>query len=219
MSLNYYIYILLIIVISYFIGNICAAYIISKILFGKDIRESGSKNPGTTNMTRVYGIKYGLLTFLFDFLKGFICVLVVKIIFANIAGNELGTTVSYISGLFVIIGHNYPILLGFKGGKGFASAIGIFFVINPSFTGLLILIGIPLLLIIDRVSVCALLFFIIEASYYVINHNNNNLFITLIVQLYLLLSVIAHLPNIKRLIKGDEKALELKKKIFNRKEN
>ncbi len=117
--------------VSYFIGNLNWAIIISK--FKKtDIRTMGSGNPGTLNMSRNFGLKLGLLTFFLDILKGAVPTLVAFFFFKN---KSLSGTVFiasdfaiYLCGLSAILGHIYPVTLKFKGGKGIASTIGVFLV-------------------------------------------------------------------------------------------
>lgn len=69
-------------------------------------------------MARVFGVKYGVATLLIDLLKALICVLIAKVIMTSIGGAEAGRLAGYLSGCAVIVGHNYPLLLGLKGGKG-----------------------------------------------------------------------------------------------------
>ncbi|WP_284646364.1 glycerol-3-phosphate acyltransferase [Paenibacillus silviterrae] len=201
----------LLVVCSYLVGNFCAAIFISARFAHRDIRELGSKNPGTTNMTRVFGLKFGAATLLIDFLKGLLCVLTGKIVFTSIGGSEVGMLAAYAAGLAVILGHNYPLLLRFRGGKGFATGIGVFLVVNPLFTLLLLFAGVILLLLVDRMSVFALTFFTIEALYYLLIYGNDRA--TLFACGYLGLAVIAHWPNILRLAQGEEKPLGLMKLI------
>lgn len=109
--------ILFIILISYFIGNISTGYILGKVLKNSDIRTMGSGNAGATNALRVYGIGFGILTLLFDCLKG--------VLAAYIGNKILGYDGALIASFFVVIGHDFPILMGFKGGKGIATSLGI----------------------------------------------------------------------------------------------
>lgn len=118
-------------VASYFVGNINWALIISK-LKKSDIREMGSGNPGTLNMSRNFGLKLGLLTFFLDILKGAIPTLVAYFAMkgryfymSNFPVNEFGI---YLCGFCAVLGHIYPMLLKFRGGKGIASTIGVFLV-------------------------------------------------------------------------------------------
>lgn len=122
-------YLVLVAVISYLFGNINWARIIAKSK-NQDITKMGSGNPGTLNMSRNLGLKFGLLTFLLDVLKGVIPTLVAYLIFRNITFENTNFIVSdlaiYVAGLFVVLGHIYPVFLKFKGGKGIASTIGVF---------------------------------------------------------------------------------------------
>ena len=116
---------------SYMLGNVNWAIIISK--FKKtDIRKMGSGNPGTLNMSRNLGLKFGLLTFFLDVMKGVIPTLIAFFVFkGKYFGEgefEINTFAIYLSGLCVVLGHIYPIVFKFKGGKGIASTIGVFIV-------------------------------------------------------------------------------------------
>ncbi|WP_160689103.1 glycerol-3-phosphate acyltransferase [Clostridium sp. C2-6-12] len=209
MFMDYWWQLSLLLVLSYFIGNFSTAIVISNKFIHKDIRELGSKNPGTTNMTRVFGIKYGVITLCLDFFKGFICAVVGKVIFTSMGGAEFGILAGYLAGLAVILGHNYPILLGFKGGKGFASGLGVYMAVNPVFTVILLLFGIILLLIVDRMSVFALTFFAVEAIYHGIVYTKEYWWIILFASIYFVLIIISHRTNIIRLLHGEEKPLGL----------
>ncbi|HBK02213.1 MAG TPA: hypothetical protein DDY77_04200 [Clostridiales bacterium] len=126
-------WLVLIAVASYFYGNVNNAVLISAIL-GKDVRKEGSGNPGTLNMSRVFGIKIGALVLVLDILKGTVPALIARLCFGNATflGGELpvGTFASALAGLFVVTGHIFPVLYGFKGGKGVASTIGVLAVFN-----------------------------------------------------------------------------------------
>ncbi len=116
---------------SYFFGNINWALIISK-LKKTDIRKMGSGNPGTLNMSRNLGLKIGLLTFFLDIMKGVVPTLIVFFVFRHetfvVSGYRISDFAMYLCGFCVVLGHIYPVFLKFKGGKGIASTIGVFFV-------------------------------------------------------------------------------------------
>lgn len=120
---------LLMAVACYVFGSINWATFVSKLL-KNDIRKIGSGNPGTMNMFRTFGWKIGLLVFLLDAFKGGIPAVISYFIFRNFYFT--GTTIlvsdltRYICGVFVIIGHIFPCFMKFKGGKGIASTIGLF---------------------------------------------------------------------------------------------
>ena len=116
---------------SYMFGNINWAIIISRSK-NKDIRKMGSGNPGTLNMSRKLGLKFGLLTFFLDIMKGVIPTLLAFFIFKDKYFQNSKFAISdfaiYLCGLSVVLGHIYPIVFKFKGGKGIASTIGVFLV-------------------------------------------------------------------------------------------
>ena len=106
----------LLFLICYFIGSVPFGYIFYLIIKKDDIRNHGSGNIGATNVNRLIGKKFGILTLTLDFLKTLCPCLVVH--------NYFGTEVGVISGFLTIIGHIFPIWLKFKGGKGVASYMG-----------------------------------------------------------------------------------------------
>jgi glycerol-3-phosphate acyltransferase PlsY len=149
------------------------------------------------------------MTLFLDFLKGFICSFVGKMLFTSMGGAEVGMLAGYLAGFAVILGHIYPILLKFKGGKGFATGIGVFIAVNPGFTLIALIGGVILLLIVDRMSVFALTFFAVEAIYHLIVYTRDYWWISLFACMYFVLVTIAHRSNIIRLMHGEEKPLGL----------
>ena len=113
---------LLLLIIGYGLGLIQAGYIVGRF-FGIDIREKGSGNSGTTNAMRVLGRKAGITVFVIDLLKCMIPCLIVKAIFKK-SDPDYALVYMLWLGLGVVLGHNYPFYLNFKGGKGIASTSG-----------------------------------------------------------------------------------------------
>lgn len=115
----------------YLIGSCNFAVIVSKMM-GRDIRKIGSGNPGTMNMFREFGWGIAALTFFLDAFKGGIPALISYFVFKNYVFAGTGIIVSdvtrYLCGLFVIIGHIFPVFYKFKGGKGIASSLGLFWI-------------------------------------------------------------------------------------------
>lgn len=197
----------LIIILSYLIGCISSAYIISRILFGIDIRTQGSKNAGTTNALRTFGFKAGLATFLGDYFKGTVAVLVAMLIAQKF---NLDVDLSkYIAALAVVAGHNWPVFLKFKGGKGVATTYGAMLGIAPLPTLTSMLFFIILVLVTKYVSlgsICGVCLFPILMYL-------RGDYMGVWVCILLSISVIyKHKENIKRLLKGQERRLELRKK-------
>lgn len=130
--------------IGYFIGCIHGSQLIS--LYKRvDIKNSGVKNAGASNTTILLGWKYGIFVALFDILKGTFAIFVVLYLLDvyGISGDERILLI-YVTALFVILGHNYPITMKFSGGKGTASLVGILLAVDWKVA----VIGIGLLLVI-----------------------------------------------------------------------
>jgi len=124
-------------IVSYLIGSINLSILMSKLMGKGDIREQGSKNAGTTNTLRVLGKGPALVVFVWDVLKGAIAVFVARWIAGLVAPDLTVLLNNYIyvfgvliSSLAVILGHNYPIYFGFKGGKGVATSLGVILAIE-----------------------------------------------------------------------------------------
>lgn len=103
---------------AYLIGSIPFGLIISYLVKGIDIRKFGSGNIGATNVVRVVGKKWGVLVFIFDFLKGFLVPVLAKFMLAP------ANSIYIFSAILAVSGHNWPVYLKFKGGKGVATSIG-----------------------------------------------------------------------------------------------
>lgn len=109
--------------IGYVFGLFQTGYLYGR-LHGIDIRKEGSGNAGTTNALRVLGKKAGIITYVGDMVKAVLSAWIVRLIFGESHGDIIMVLVLY-SGLGVILGHNYPFYLGFKGGKGIAASSGV----------------------------------------------------------------------------------------------
>ena len=116
---------------AYFIGSVPFGYILARAVRGVDIRTVGSGNIGATNVGRIMGRGWGLFVFALDVLKGLLPAYIGK----ELGGPELAV----LGGLAVIIGHNWPIFLGFRGGKGVATSCGVLLAVFPP--GLFISLG------------------------------------------------------------------------------
>lgn len=189
----------LIIFISYFIGNFSSSYILGKIFSKKDIRNFGSGNAGATNALRVFGVKIGLLAFLLDLLKGII---------ATAIGNHLmGYNGALIAGIFVVVGHNWPIFLKFKGGKGIATSLGVMLYLNLPTTIVCTVIGVLVIAKTKYVSLGSVIAtFLLPFIGCIINRPFNFKFFltTLILGL---MAIFKHKSNIERLMNGEESKL------------
>ena len=188
-------------VIAYLLGNIATAYLVSKASGKIDIRKYGSGNAGSTNVLRVLGAKPAAIAFLGDVLKGTAAVLIGRYI-----GGSYG---EILAGIFVVVGHNWPIFLGGKGGKGIATTIGLMIPIDPIMVLIIVITGVTVILTTRYVSLGSVLGVSIYPLAMIITKKPMEYII-----FSLVLSAIAiyrHRSNIGRLIKGTESKLRQKK--------
>lgn len=118
---------ILCVILSYFVGSIPFGLVLSR-RSGVDIRTEGSKNIGATNVTRLLGKKMGAMTLLGDLLKGYLPMFIAARLMQGTNGSEL---VIALCGAASVLGHMFPVYLGFKGGKGVATALGAFLYLAP----------------------------------------------------------------------------------------
>ncbi len=210
---------LAVILFAYLMGSINFAVIFSNLFLKKDVRKIGSGNAGATNVLRSAGVLPGVLTFVFDALKGFIASFSGKLVFEYLfshSGNEIFTPIygAYICGLVCMIGHIFPLFFGFKGGKGVATSVGIFSVCSP----IAIILGLAVFAIItvttkfvSLASVSATLVVVICSQIFRVSDAPilPPLVMTLIMGFIV---IIKHKDNIKRLLNGTENKIGGKKK-------
>lgn len=111
-------------VLAYLLGSLASAVIVARLMGLQDPREVGSRNPGATNLLRYGGKKAAALALVGDMLKGVLAVLLARAITAD-------ATVLAATGVTVFLGHLYPVFFGFRGGKGVATALGVWLALNP----------------------------------------------------------------------------------------
>lgn len=197
---------ILCIVIGYFIGCIQSAYFVGKLFGHIDIREHGSGNAGSTNVLRVLGVKAGALTFLADLMKSVLAVVLCRVLFQT----QDTVFVTLYAGLGVVLGHNWPVFLKFKGGKGVASTIGLVLaLLNLPIIAISYGIGIATVLLTKYVSVGSILFSISLPILFAIFEYGIEAILLAVV--FMLLIIYKHIPNIKRLANGTENKLGHKK--------
>lgn len=186
----------LVCVLSYLIGCFSSAYIIGKVFLKIDIRGHGSGNSGATNAIRVMGKKFGILTFLLDFLKGIIAVLIGYLLLDELGGHY--------AALFVVIGHNWPFYLKFKGGKGVSSTIGALALLNFPIALISVIIGVSVGAISRFVSLGSITFFIIVPIITLLFDGLNNKEFFILTIILGSIGLYRHKANIERLLSGSE---------------
>ena len=207
--------ILLTIVFSYLMGSIPFSLIIGKIFFKKDVREYGSGNLGGTNTGRVLGKAAGFTVMVLDQLKAVITILLVTYLFKN-TNPELVNTAIYLSSLFIIIGHCYPIFAKFKGGKAVAATFGILFITNIYIYLITLLIYVVLLKLTKFVSFGSITVFFISSIIAFIPFFRHSPFLNvdfdiiypILLLIFAIFIVIKHRSNIKRLQQGTENKIK-----------
>ncbi|MDD3716054.1 MAG: glycerol-3-phosphate 1-O-acyltransferase PlsY [Candidatus Marinimicrobia bacterium] len=141
---------IMVLIIAYFIGSVPTAWILGKILKGRDydIRDHGSGNVGTTNVIRNLGWPAGLTTFIFDSFKGFAVLYWMPPLITGLFSLE---TARIVLGILVLIGHTFPVYIGFRGGKAVATTAGIIFAFSWQI-GLICMAAFILILLLSRQS-------------------------------------------------------------------
>lgn len=194
MDLNFIVKLIVIGIISYAMGNLNPSIIISK-LYGVDIRKEGSGNPGTTNVIRTIGLKSGILTLGIDLLKAFIAV--------RIGMHFLGIEGGMVAFAAVVLGHCFPAIYKFKGGKGVAASLGAAIAFNWISAFAMLILAMIVLVIWRRVSLASIVAAVLYPILMYFYQPRGALF-TLGVAAFV---IIMHIPNIKRLLNGEEPPL------------
>lgn len=198
--------VLVYLIFSYLLGSVLFAMILTKFMDINDPRSYGSKNAGATNVMRSGNKKAGILTFLGDFIKGLLVVLVAKYVFKNYDNPELYVGVSAI---LVVLGHIFPVFFNFKGGKGVSTMLGVLFAINY-LVGLITVFTWLLVFKIFKISSLSALVALLLAPIYIFCVTHNYKYFILV--LFLSLIVIAkHKDNILKLILRKESSFKNKK--------
>lgn len=212
--------ILVITILSYLLGSIPSAIIISRAFKGIDIRDYGSKNAGFTNVYRVMGTLPAFIVLIMDIGKGMVAVLVVtKISFDPVTLNPI--TLKILTAVSVIIGHVFPLFAGFKGGKGIATALGALFSLIPLEIALALGVFLIIVTLTRYISLGSLTSatFIFLALLFERYYLGKNVPIELIGMIFFLTMFIFynHRTNIKRLLNGTENKFGQKMKQTNSK--
>ncbi|NLJ71921.1 MAG: glycerol-3-phosphate 1-O-acyltransferase PlsY [Syntrophomonadaceae bacterium] len=186
--------IILAIIAAYLLGSIPFSLLVARLMAGVDIRSQGSGNVGATNVLRTLGTKGAVFALLGDMLKGVAAVLLGLLI--------SGEGLAAVCGVLAIIGHCYPVFLGFKGGKGVATSAGIILFLMPKIVIILLIVFLIIVFLSRYVSLAsitiAILFPVLAISY---GYNNAYILMSLIMAIIV---VFKHRENIKRLRDGNE---------------
>ncbi|MBK8945512.1 MAG: glycerol-3-phosphate 1-O-acyltransferase PlsY [Ignavibacteriae bacterium] len=218
---------LFIIVLSYLVGSIPISIILTKLVKGVDVRNFGSGNAGGTNVSRVLGKKYGVLTIILDAFKGVIAVVFISRLyfgnfpFPNNTPFDDFTLIQIIAGISAVIGHIWTIFAGFKGGKGIATGLGV--LVSIVTLDMIMALGVFLIVVyfskyISLASMSAAvsvpLIMIIRENIFGVDIPSYHNILPFVIALALLV-IYTHRANVDRLIKGSENKISLFKKKLN----
>jgi glycerol-3-phosphate acyltransferase PlsY len=193
------------VVLSYLVGAIPFGLLLSRSS-GIDIREKGSCNIGATNVARLLGKKMGILTLLLDVTKGFLPMFVTALVIGEGPGRNLLVA---LSGAATVLGHMYPVYLGFKGGKGVATGLGVFLFMAPLsvlFSLILFILAVGLSGFVSLGSLLASA--AIPLWLYLLGEAGWKTLLSLFIAVMIWFK---HIPNIKRLLSGTEKSWKKRK--------
>jgi len=181
---------------GYLLGSINSAVIISRAK-GKDIRTVGSGNAGATNILRTFGKGAAGLVFLIDILKGVAAVLLGRALAGEYGG--------YLAGFLAVIGHNFPLYFGFKGGKGIVTSLAVMVTVAPTEALTAMVIAVVIIYVTRYVSLGSIVgsfFFAVLAIL-----RQDDLWFCIFAIATALLAILRHIGNIKRLCTGTERRI------------
>ncbi len=195
---------LLLCILGYLVGSIPTGFLLTKFFGGVDVRYVGSHSTGATNVLRSGHKILALITLLVDGLKGMVLAFVTK--------EMLGNSQYLIVAFCCLIGHVFPIWLGFKGGKGVATSAGIFVVASPLFASISIIIWAIVAKVIKISSLASIALSVSFTSLclygYIFKDTDIDIFLFSIIALAFLL--LTHFRNIKRIIHKNETTVDIK---------
>jgi len=200
--------------VSYFIGNVNFSVICSRLLLRSDIRKSGSGNPGATNMLRNFGVKWGVAILVLDMLKGTLPALMGLLLYG--IGTSNGTIAMYSCGLAAVLGHCFPVIFKFKGGKGAATTVGVFLVINPLLGAVAFVAVLLYGFAFEYASLSSILFITVCVLWegLVVTHG---IAVSVILCVFYVVILLTHRQNIRRLLTGKEQRASPLAKLKRRK--
>lgn len=194
-------------IIGYLLGSINTAIIVGKLFYKTDVREHGSGNAGTTNTLRILGKGAAIAVFIGDFLKGVLACLIGRYLAGEIIPGVFAG--EYLSGLFAVLGHNWPVYFGFKGGKGVLTSFAVLLMFSPK-SALICLVAFIIIVALTKYvslgSIIGGVLFPIMAYF-----NGEPPLLVAVGAFLAILIVVRHNPNIHRLLAGNEKKLNFKK--------
>jgi glycerol-3-phosphate acyltransferase PlsY len=181
--------------LAYLLGSVSSAVVIARLMGLRDPRDVGSGNPGATNILRYGGKAAAILTLAGDILKGVIAVLIARALTTD-------DVIIVLSGFAAFLGHLFPVFFGFRGGKGVATALGVWLALSP-WVGLLLLATWVLMALLFRYSSLSALTASVAAPLYVAWLSPGMPYLATMIAMSAIL-VFRHRSNIRNLLAGTE---------------
>ena len=206
------VYIILEILSAYLLGSVPSAVWVGKILYGIDVRQHGSGNAGATNVIRVFGYKAGIPVLLFDVFKGWLAVQIAVWLPVPGLTHDMLVYVYIGMALAAVLGHVFPVYVGFKGGKGVGTIAGAGIALFPVAILLVLVVFIVVLATTHYVSLSSILAALVFplVVYFVIGVRHPGLIgLSLVVAVFI---PATHRKNIRRLLKGEERKFDFRRK-------
>jgi len=204
-------WIFFLVILAYLLGSIPTSVWLGRAIKGIDLRDHGSGNAGATNAFRVLGKPIGTTVLLLDMLKGFLAVNLVLLQSAFNSGSEGWMILKMALGLFAVSGHILPVFAGFRGGKGVATLTGVALALHP-YAGLAAMGVYLLVFLLTRISALGSLIAVLTYPAWIIwVFDSEYLSLRIFSLLVVLLVLITHQSNIRRLVRGEEQSLFRKK--------
>lgn len=202
--MNDTVFIVLSLGIAYLLGSIPFGYILVRAFRGEDVRATGSGNIGATNVARSGSTGLGVATLVLDLLKGWLAVYIAQRLALHYGAFPHGYDIAALAGLFAVLGHMFPVWLGFRGGKGVATAAGVFLALMPLATLIAVVVFAAVAVGTRFVSLASLIGAAVLAILAVVFDARHRLVVDLVYITIALLVIWKHQGNIARLRAGTE---------------
>ncbi|WP_419804110.1 glycerol-3-phosphate 1-O-acyltransferase PlsY [Terriglobus sp.] len=190
--------------IAYLLGSIPFGYILVRTFRHEDIRATGSGNIGATNVARSGAKGLGVATLVLDTLKGWLAVYIAQRLALHYGAFPKGYDIAALAGLVAVLGHMFPVWLGFRGGKGVATALGVFLALMPGVTLVAVLVFAVVVAFTKYVSLASIVGAAVLAILAVLFDGRHRLIVDLVYIAIALLVIWKHSGNIARLRAGTE---------------
>ncbi len=199
--------------LAYLLGSIPSSVWIGRYFYGIDIREHGSGNAGTTNTFRILGVKPGIVVFILDIFKGFLAVSAIHLTAKFESGSTIFTNIQLLLGAIAVLGHIFPLYVGFKGGKGVATLLGVVLAIHPA--AALISLGVftLVLLFTKYVSLSSMIGGLIFPFTIIFLFRETHISLIIFSIIISVLLLVTHQKNIVRLMARQESKVSFRKRI------